>query len=515
MLSQILSLGFKGIDGFGVVVEVDVCAGLPSFNIVGLPDTNIKEARDRVISAIKNSGFEIPAKKIVVNLAPAEIKKTGTHYDLPIALGIILALDNNRINPEINIKKIGFIGELALDGSIKPVIGILPMLISMKEQNIFDEVIIPEMNEKEASLSGVSFYTAKTLRDVYLFLKGEISLERKLNYKIEINSKNISDIDFSDVKGQAYAKRAVEIAVSGFHNIIMIGPPGSGKTMISKRICTIMPPMTEEEILETTKIYSICGLAKNNLITRRPFRDPHHTISDVALIGGGTNPRPGEISLANNGVLFLDEFPEFSKTAIEALREPLETYKVTISRVKDTITYPAKFLLVAAANPCPCGYFGHPVKKCVCSPIQIKKYRSKISGPILDRIDIHIEMLPVKYNEWQNNENIENSANIYERVERAIEMQKRRFGEIKYNSRMSSKELKKYAKVSDDVDDILGDIMDRMGYSARSLDKIIKISRTIADLDGSDKILKKHVIEAVHYRILDKRLVIDGSFGYE
>ncbi len=507
MLAKVLSLGFKGIDGFKVEVEVDVTSGLPSFTIVGLPDTNIREARDRVISAIKNSGFKIPQYKIVVNLSPAEIKKTGTHYDLPIAIGILLATNSKSLN--LDTSKIALLGELALDGRIRGVAGVLPMLISAKENSFCEKVIVPYDNSTEAHFSGIDYLCASNLRNVFLYLKGEVELE-KPDIKAE-RSEDENNEDFSDVKGQYYAKRACEVAVSGFHNMIMIGPPGSGKSMIARRVPSIMPPMNETEILETTKIYSVVGLNKNGIITKRPFRDPHHTISDVALIGGGTVPRPGEISLAHNGVLFLDEFAEFSRSAIEALREPLETRRVTVSRVKETLTFPARFMLVASANPCPCGYLGHPSKQCSCTPIQIAKYRSRFSGPILDRIDIHIEMVPVKYDEWRgDNKKSETSSQIYERVKRAIETQIKRFGGKKFNSEMSSSELKRYCVLDNDSLTLIENAMDKLGYSARSIDKILRVARTIADLDGSINIKRNHIVEAIHYRILDKTTSMEG-----
>ncbi|MGC8866587.1 MAG: YifB family Mg chelatase-like AAA ATPase [Elusimicrobiales bacterium] len=507
MLAKVVSLGFRGIDGFKVEVEVDVTPGLPSFTIVGLPDTNIKEARDRVISAIKNSGFKIPHYRIVVNLSPAEIKKTGTHYDLPIAVGILLAINPRLSNTDIS--QIAFLGELALDGRIRGVAGVLPMLISAKENSYCRKVIVPYDNSLESHFSGIDYLCASNLRNVFLYLKGEVELE-----KPDIKNHTVrdeTDEDFSDVKGQYYAKRACEVAVSGFHNMIMIGPPGSGKSMIARRIPTIMPPMSETEILETTKIYSVVGLNKNGIITKRPFRDPHHTISDVALIGGGAVPRPGEISLAHNGVLFLDEFAEFSRSAIEAMRQPLETRQVTVSRVKETITFPARFMLVASANPCPCGYLGHPSKPCICTPIQIAKYRAKFSGPILDRIDIHIEMVPVKYDEWKGDEKkTESSSDIYERIKNAIEIQIKRFGGKKFNSEMNASELKRYCIIDDESSKLIENAMDKLGYSARSIDKILKVARTIADLDGAKNITKKHIVEALHYRILDKNMNMEG-----
>lgn len=507
MLAKFRTLGFKGIDGFDVYVEVDISAGLPSYSVVGLPDTVVKESRDRVTAAIRNSGFDISPKKITVNLAPAEIKKIGTHYDLPIAIGILVASENIKVLPER--QDFPLFGELALDGKIRAVIGLLPMLISLKERGIKTPVIIPAENEKEGAISGIDYFLASNLREVSMFLSGKVELKKGNKIELSDYTGKFSE-DMSDVKNQLFAKRALEIAAAGFHNMIMIGPPGSGKSMLSKRMKTILPPMKEEEILETTKIYSVAGFA-GNIITERPFREPHHTISDIALIGGGSNPKPGEVSLAHNGVLFLDEFPEFSRTAIETLREPLETKKITISRIKETITYPANFLLIAAANPCPCGYYGHPSRNCICTPVQIQKYRNKISGPVLDRIDIHVQVSPIKYQEWAGNSEVsESSKEIYGRVLNAIEIQKKRFKDtnIRFNSMMSGRDIRKYCQLDSDSSSFLEMAMEKLSFSARSLDKIVKLARTIADLDGSEKILKKHISEAVQYRVLDRTFTV-------
>lgn len=506
MLSKTLTFGFRGIDGYLIEVEVDISSGLPSYNLVGLPDTVIKESRDRINSAIRNSGFDLPNKKITVNLAPAEIKKAGTHFDLPIAIGILIASGN--LKPKIDISKIAFIGELALDGKIRPVIGALPMLISMKEKKLADTLILPAGNYREAEIANVNFNTASNLREIINYLNGEGELKKELSAKNE-KEEGSYNIDFSEVKGQRLAMRAMEIAVSGFHNIIMIGPPGSGKSMMAKRICTIMPPMSQEEIMETTKIYSVAGLLNGSIIRARPFRDPHHTISDIALIGGGQNPRPGEVSLAHNGVLFLDEFTEFSRQAIETLRQPLENRKITISRVKESISYPANFLLVAASNPCPCGYYGHPHKECICTPIQIQKYRNKISGPVMDRIDIQLQIAPVNYSQWKDNSSkSESSADILNRVIETIDRQRFRYkGKFKYNSMLTAREIAQYCKMPDEVSELLSNAMDRLGFSARSMDRIAKLSRTIADMEKSDTIKKEHVIEALQYRFMDRPLI--------
>lgn len=507
MVSRVFSGTVIGIDGVLISVEVDITPGMPGFNIVGLPENAVKESRERVVPAIKNSGFQIPPRKITVNLAPADIRKEGTVFDLPIALAILKAYGFVRGDTDYLI-----IGELSLDGCVREVKGVLPLALSLKKHDEMRGMILPFGNKDEASLVGdVKVFPVRNLQEAVLFINGETEIEENRFDILSVYREGQNDdVDFKDVRGQEHAKRALEVAAAGGHNVLMVGPPGSGKTMLARRLSTILPPMTLDESLETTKIHSVAGILPREkpLIAARPFRAPHHTISDVGLVGGGANPKPGEVSLAHNGVLFLDELPEFNRNVLEVLRQPLEDGHVVITRAKSSVAYPSKFMLVAAMNPCPCGFLGDPYHQCTCSYSSISKYRSRISGPLLDRIDIQIEVPALKYEHLKDVTTGTDSRTIRERVQKAREIQLLRFNGRKgiyCNAHMDSRMIKEFCKIDEKCEEVLKRAVEKFGFSARTYFRVLKVARTIADLEGKDAIDALCIQEAVHYRTLDKR----------
>jgi magnesium chelatase family protein len=509
MLSQINSGAVCGVDAYAVEIEVNAGYGEPNAVIVGLPDAAVKESSDRVWTALINSGFRPPMGRTTINLAPADMRKEGPSFDLPIALGIIAALDDLR---QELLPRICMVGELALSGAVRKVRGILPITLMARSTGC-SAIMVPAENAEEAAVvDGIRVFPVRSLRQAADFLNQDLKMEPyRLDVKSVFEANSIYEDDFSDVKGQEFAKRAIEVAVAGGHNLLMIGPPGTGKSMLAKRLPSILPPMTLDEALETTKIHSISGSLKSHqaLVARRPFHSPHHTISDAGLLGGGTHPMPGAVSLGHNGVLFLDELPEFQRSVLEVMRQPLEDGEVTIARAAASVTYPCRFMLVAAMNPCPCGYQTDPRRECRCSPTQIARYRSRISGPLLDRIDIHVEVPAIAYEQLATLQQGEPSAAIRKRVVRAREIQQARYrkhSRIHCNANMRSKSLHQICRMGPEAEQILRTAMSDLNFSARAYDRILKVARTIADLDAADIIKAHHISEAIQYRALDRQL---------